>query len=263
MLLRSNLGWCSAAEEEATDTAGKASVDVCSCCSFGGWRCSLSRETSTILTQKLWGSPRLSLGCSNSPGISSVWSFNLVDVLDKPLKVVFLKSVVLLLQLECLVVVSLLDVVKDFDALPHIGDSCGVVFVDTECLNLVFDTLVQVLFVHQSLLLLLKSLNLLYLVVHLEELGSVLAKLDGPLDEVCVLTADFIVFVWFVSEHFFLELLESHLDVHDVLVNSVTAIGLSHFPDEFVVVREEQLDISVRRTFCTAETGNKKLNAFN
>ena len=76
----------------------------------------------------------------------------------------------MLLQLECLVVVSLLDVVKDFNALPHIGYSGGVVFVETECLNLVFDALDQVLFVHQSLLLFLKSLNLLYLVVHLEEL---------------------------------------------------------------------------------------------
>ena len=47
------------------------------------------------------------------------------------------------------------------------------------------------------------------------------------------------------------------------MVNSVTALGLSHFPDKFVVVREEQLDISVRRTFCTAETGDKKLNALN
>ena len=76
----------------------------------------------------------------------------------------------MLLQLECLVVVSLLDVVKDFNALPHIGYSGGVVFVETECLNLVLDALDQVLFVHQSLLLFLKSLNLLYLVVHLEEL---------------------------------------------------------------------------------------------
>lgn len=79
----------------------------------------------------------------------------------------------------------------------------------------------------------------------------------------CVLSADFIVFVRLVSEHFFLELLESHLDSHDVFVNSVVALGLFHFPDEFVVVRKEQLDISVRRPFCTAETGDIKLNAFN